>query len=301
MKMIKSTMPPFDQLAEFLIERGDLKKAEHFASEALRSVPTNFSNWERLIKIKIGLMEPEQALMILNNGPMSMYPECEFFKNLSKPAAISLPFQSDGMENNYFNQNINNNVISNDNSSDNQSASQALVILEKLKAPTLKGTYKQAYDLLVSLCKEFGWDGLLQCRSKIFVMEQELYTDDPSDECHNFSTPEKDIMINNILRSPLNEPVQLGITLNNNVTTSNFLKNTEKKLCERWLDTLILTLFEDLRIFALFSEELKRVEQEGIIIEKGAKEWLLLGKLSVRLNHVVRGNKFKIHNWKFIN
>lgn len=296
MKMIindKSTKPPCDQLAEFLLDRGDLKKAEHFASEALKSSPTDFSNWERLIKIKIGLMESEEALSILNNGPMSMYSECEFYKNLPNPVAVSLPFQSDGMESDNQHPNLTNNEFNNHASSNsNHSSSQALVILQKLKAPGLKGSYKQAYDLLVSLYKEFGWDGLLHCRSKIFVMEQELYADDQnivkSDKYeNNTQANEKDTVIHNTLRSPLNEPVQLGTAINNTISTAKFLKSTNKKLCERWLDNLILTLFEDLRIFALFSEELKKVELEGIGIGRGAKEWLLLGKLSVRLNHVV--------------
>ena len=57
-----------------------------------------------------------------------------------------------------------------------------------------------------------------------------------------------------------------------------------KKLCERWLDNLILILFEDLRIF-LYShgEELK---QQVKVVQQGVKEWYLLGRLARRLGHL---------------
>jgi hypothetical protein len=47
------------------------------------------------------------------------------------------------------------------------------VALLRLPAPSLRGTFAQAYALLAKLVSEIGWDELLKCRSLVFVMEEE--------------------------------------------------------------------------------------------------------------------------------
>jgi len=259
---------PFGELADFLISRNEFLKAEDFAIESLKSSPTDFSNWHRIVKIKIALKQHEKVLLILNNAPMSAYPEEDFFKTLPKPVLISLPGTT---------------------TVDSTTNSQTLSILEKLKSQNLRGTFKGAYELLIEIYKEIGWDGLLDCRSRVFVMEKEYIKQDvtagvtadisgsgvrgannlKADDATNAAT---------FLKSPLNEPLSFP-----SLPSPHFLRSTGKKLCERWLDNLILVLFEDLRIFSLYEEELRVKRENG----KGVKEWLLLGKLSMRLKHVV--------------
>ena len=299
----------FDQMTEFLMSRGHFDKAEHFASEALKIEPNSFTNWKRLIQIKIALKEPEKALKILNNCPMISGGGNvgDFYNNLPVPALISLPGNNTNAENTLT-----------------ISQSQSQVILEKLKASGLKGSFKEAYEMLIEIYWSIGWDGLLNCRSKVFVMEKDYIEDEikgEGEDCRNEKEKEKgmedkekeekekedkekeekekekDIGVTNDtdinhklkdthhsielnLKSPLNEPVQI-ISLPN----TEFLKLTSKKLCERWLDNLILILFEDLRIFGLFSEEIKR-SSSSTIKSRNVKEWFLLGKLANRLRHV---------------
>ncbi|KAG0015841.1 hypothetical protein BGZ80_009589 [Entomortierella chlamydospora] len=45
--------------------------------------------------------------------------------------------------------------------------------LLRLPAPSLRGTYASAYNLLTRLVSKIGWDELLRCRSLVFVMEEE--------------------------------------------------------------------------------------------------------------------------------
>lgn len=45
--------------------------------------------------------------------------------------------------------------------------------LIRLTAPQLRGTNSKAYILLARLASLIGWDELLKCRSKVFVMEEE--------------------------------------------------------------------------------------------------------------------------------
>ena len=263
---------PFGELADFLISRNEFLKAEDFAIESLKSSPIDFSNWYRIVKIKIALKQNEKALVILNNAPMSAYPENDFFKTLPKPILISLPGTT---------------------AVDSTTNSQTLLILEKLKSQNLRGTFKGAYELLIEIYKEIGWDGLLDCRSRVFVMEKEYIKQDmtagvtadlsgsgvrgATTGANNLTADDAaDTAI--FLKSPLNEPLSFP-----SLPSPHFLRSTGKKLCERWLDNLILVLFEDLRIFSLYEEELRVKRENG----KGVKEWLLLGKLSMRLKHVV--------------
>lgn len=66
----------------------------------------------------------------------------------------------------------------------------------------------KAYYLLMNIVSDIGWNGLLELRSKVFVMERE-YVQNTSELNHDFKY---------------------------------------KRLCERWLDDLFLDLYEDLKI-----------------------------------------------------
>ena len=280
MKMLSDpeTLSIYPQLSDFLLARGDLEKADHFARESLKAFPNDFSNWRRLIQIKIARGHIEKALAILNNAPVtSLHGEGDFYKCLPKPVLISLP-GTGGLS-----------------SPDSHPS-----VLEKLKAPGLKGNFREAYGLLVEIYKVIGWDELLHYRSKVFVMERELLGNDSvaSDlqrvSLHNsidILTDDPKAPLNSAesysdspaqLKSPLHEPVHFL-----SLPDTNFLSETGKKLCERWLDNLILILFEDLRIFSLFTEELKRKETNlNSSVNRSLKEWLLVGKLSMRLGHM---------------
>jgi Chs5-Arf1p-binding protein BUD7/BCH1 len=50
---------------------------------------------------------------------------------------------------------------------------QTDVALQRLPAPSLKGTFARAYAILAKLVSLVGWDELLKSRSTVFVMEEE--------------------------------------------------------------------------------------------------------------------------------
>lgn len=45
--------------------------------------------------------------------------------------------------------------------------------LERLPSLSLRGTFLDAYGLLVKILKHLGWEDLLKCRGRVFVMERE--------------------------------------------------------------------------------------------------------------------------------
>lgn len=89
---------------------------------------------------------------------------------------------------------------------------------------------EQVCDLLMALAARIGWNGLLQLRSQLFVMEKEYSGDTQTD-----------------LNSKGNAAPELR----------------RKRLCERWLDQLFLDLYDDLRISAL-SQEHRDVKYSGL-------------------------------------
>lgn len=161
-RMLKDDHVPSGEVADFLVSRGDFVKAEHFASESLKQSPSSFENWQRIVKIKIALGQPEKALIVLNNAPVCAYPESVFYKQLPKPALVSLP--------------------GTDAEASDQQPSASLLILEKLKSTGLKGNFLDAYNLLIEIYRNIGWDSLLECRSRVFVMEREYYTNEVTND-----------------------------------------------------------------------------------------------------------------------
>lgn len=58
-----------------------------------------------------------------------------------------------------------------------------------------------------------------------------------------------------------------------------------KRLCERWLDSLFMVLYEDLRIYTIWRTEMAQYRAQQMQYKKSAEEWEILGSLAERLHH----------------
>ncbi|KAI6246728.1 hypothetical protein HI914_04655 [Erysiphe necator] len=58
-----------------------------------------------------------------------------------------------------------------------------------------------------------------------------------------------------------------------------------KRLCERWLDSLFMVLYEDLRIYTIWRTEMAQFRAQQMQYKKSAEEWEILGSLAERLHH----------------
>jgi hypothetical protein len=109
--------------------------------------------------------------------------------------------------------------------------------LYRLHAPALRGTVAQAYSLLASLVAKLGWDQLLAIRSSTFVMEDEykevkkkvVGTSSSLAKSANGETAEEPV----VQSKPWSSNSQLTVSMFDN-----------KRLCERWLDTMFMVLYE---------------------------------------------------------
>ncbi|KAI9678769.1 MAG: hypothetical protein M1817_005826 [Caeruleum heppii] len=68
-----------------------------------------------------------------------------------------------------------------------------------------------------------------------------------------------------------------------NAANSSQLQN--KRLCERWLDNLIMVLYEDLRVYTIWRTEMAQYKAQSMPYKKSAEEWEILGELAERLHH----------------
>ena len=68
-------------------------------------------------------------------------------------------------------------------------------------------------------------------------------------------------------------------------TTEQLARFNNKRLCERWLDSLFMVLYEDLRIYTIWRTEMAQYRAQSMAYKKSAEEWEILGSLAARLHH----------------
>ncbi|KAH6994017.1 Chs5p-Arf1p-binding proteins-domain-containing protein [Fusarium venenatum] len=66
----------------------------------------------------------------------------------------------------------------------------------------------------------------------------------------------------------------------------NLSKLNTKRLCERWLDSLFMVLYEDLRVYTIWRTQMAQYRAQQMQYKKSAEEWEILGSLAERLQHM---------------
>ncbi|RDA85712.1 hypothetical protein CP532_0745 [Ophiocordyceps camponoti-leonardi (nom. inval.)] len=62
-------------------------------------------------------------------------------------------------------------------------------------------------------------------------------------------------------------------------------KLNTKRLCERWLDSLFMSLYEDLRVYTIWRTQITQYRAQQMQYKKSAEEWEILGALAERMQH----------------
>lgn len=63
-------------------------------------------------------------------------------------------------------------------------------------------------------------------------------------------------------------------------------KLNTKRLCERWLDSLFMVLYEDLKVYTIWRTQMAQYRAQQLQYKKSAEEWAILGSLAERLQHL---------------
>ncbi|KAL2121121.1 hypothetical protein VTJ04DRAFT_5148 [Mycothermus thermophilus] len=81
------------------------------------------------------------------------------------------------------------------------------------------------------------------------------------------------------------EEVKKNEDNNGNSKDDHFSRLNNKRLCERWLDSLFMVLYEDLRVYTIWRTQMAQYRAQSIQYKKSAEEWEILGSLAERLQH----------------
>ncbi|KAK3318826.1 Chs5p-Arf1p-binding proteins-domain-containing protein [Apodospora peruviana] len=71
----------------------------------------------------------------------------------------------------------------------------------------------------------------------------------------------------------------------NETDEEHFSRLNNKRLCERWLDSLFMVLYEDLRVYTIWRTQMAQYRAQSMQYKKSAEEWEILGSLAERLQH----------------
>lgn len=128
-------------------------------------------------------------------------------------------------------------------------------VLRDLPGNNLKTGYAKCYNLLVEMITKVTWDRLLDIRSEIFIMDEEY------------------------------GPAAV-------VMEAEGSENKQKRICSRWLDSMFMILYKDLKYFNKWQVQLMKLtngedlgpDADKNVFQGSCFEYELLGNLSSRLN-----------------
>jgi tetratricopeptide (TPR) repeat protein len=254
--------------SEYCLEKSRADLALPLAIKSVEAAPSLFATWSHLVKVYITQNKFEDALLTLNACPMVTHKDKYILKRIeigaarkasqnaddqalpyisgsSPPASdMHLPLPQDvflrgvtdlssmevAAEHNQLAKSNLNEIGKNSVDSSNILTPQKLL---NLPASNLKSTFRRAYGLLADIVHKIGWEGMLNTRSKVFVMEEEWRTNPAKSESS----------------AEIAKPQTLTTEANNGIGVDDVKEIRRKRLCERWLDNLFMLLYEDMKAY----------------------------------------------------
>ncbi|KAK0100168.1 hypothetical protein ONS95_008506 [Cadophora gregata] len=298
-----------DTQAEFLMQKALNPNAPDLKQDRLRmalgcadrstvAAPSEFGTWARLAEVYVAMEDWENALTTLNSCPMFTYQDKDA-PIMPEPKEIHLPTLPETR------------LDEIDSEPESKYQEQVHPSLLSLRAAQYKGTFKHAYSILTEMTAKIGWDQLLKIRSNVFVMEEEYrsekqpaqgppvngddHTDDGKSVNGESSAPTL-VAENGVIGASADKEVEKpshtitpeevkGGNEDSEATEEQLSRFNNKRLCERWLDSLFMVLYEDLRIYTIWRTEMAQYRAQQMQYKKSAEEWEILGSLADRLHH----------------
>lgn len=162
--------------ANYLISKQKPKLALISAHRLLNAMPTEFECWEMVVQLYIILGDFKALLMTLNSAPMYS-PKNQDHSTFSTKDDLQLDEPFEGCIEKIWDSEIELiygtitplNVVS---LLELQSCDPVLIKI--FNNTRLYGTFARSYKLISNMVRIIGWDAMLELRSKIFVMEDEI-------------------------------------------------------------------------------------------------------------------------------
>ena len=291
--------------AEYLINvKHDYVLAQNVAQSAVSCTPSEFKPWFLLTRSYIRLNDVENALYTLNACPMAVSKEKYSLKRVvpfPTKMSLHLPLPVDVVLDGVTSLNPQ------DIQREHKTADPTLV---NLASTNLKSTYLLCYKLLTEIAAITGWDDLLKFRAQIFIMENDYQRVAAEETAYSSANANTAASINNVPVEDNNQtgtPESVGteavsqqqqqegqeavpnnlnhMNSSHTITSSASSIIRSKRLCERWLDNLIMLLYEDFKVYTLWQTEHMQHEAQNADYRRLTFEWELFGLCARRLGH----------------
>ncbi|KAH6675212.1 bud site selection protein [Verticillium dahliae] len=297
-----------DTQAEFLLKKAESAATPEQKEERLRmalgcadrstiAAPSEFGTWARLAQVYVAMEDWENALTILNSCPMFTYQDKDA-PQMPEPKDVHLPTLPETR------------LDEIDSEPESRYSEQVDPSLLNLRASVYKGTFKQAYSILTEMAQKIGWDQLLKIRSTVFrTASTDGLRGTPDPTTNGEQTDDEDAVDEKKTAGDAPEPVN-GEAVDGGAAAvekpthaidpgevkadpeathqndEHLSKLNNKRLCERWLDSLFMVLYEDLRVYTIWRTQMAQYRAQSMQYRKSAEEWEILGSLAERLQHM---------------
>ncbi|ANZ77631.1 BA75_04789T0 [Komagataella pastoris] len=281
-----------NEQAKFVLKKNRPDLALTSASRSVSAAPAEFECWETLVKVHLRKKDYSSALLALNSCPMYSMRQSDIFKPLS-PHDVEFPEPLDGKFEQIWNDAESKGPVFNNDgvlglaSKAEINATEPLLI-RVYHSTRYSGTFKRAYALLAYLTKQIGWDEVLRLRSELFVMEEEYHKEldlqeeeeendlQDGDQASRSESQAEKQSLNGKLEVPPSDSIHKTRSRSMSPHKRDICseKFKSKRLCERWLDGLFLSLYDDLMVGLVWDTERK---SGGANLTHSALEWELIG------------------------
>ncbi|KAJ2998953.1 hypothetical protein NUW58_g151 [Xylaria curta] len=314
-----------DSQAEFLIKKAmtaetpaqkeeRLKMALGCADRSTIAAPSEFGTWARLAQVYVALEDWENALTILNSCPMFTYQDKDA-PIMPEPKEVFLPTlpetrldDIDSEPESRFSEQVDPSLLNLRAASYRGTFKLAYNILTEMTA-------KIGWDQLLKIRSSVfvmedeyrtdrqddasqappskrnpSTDGLRGSPEPSTNGDHETEDGAEKEKTENESAPQTLANGNDdeAVEKPTHtiDPGEVKADGDTTATTDEHLSRlNNKRLCERWLDSLFMVLYEDLRVYTIWRTQMAQYRAQSIQYKKSAEEWEILGALAERLQH----------------
>ncbi|KAI5458735.1 budding site selection protein [Mariannaea sp. PMI_226] len=295
-----------------------LKMALACADRGTVAAPTEFSTWARLAQVYVAMEDWDNALTILNSCPMFTYQDKDT-PLMPEPKEVHLPTlpetrldEIDSEPETRYSEHVDPSLLNLRAAAYRGTFKQAYDILTEMTA-------KIGWDQLLKIRSN-----VFVMEDEYRTEKQEATqpathrnpstdgirgTPDPTTNGDEAAAPEKDEasqkptekeetgLVNGNgqgsdeekgVEKPPNtiDPDEAKADSDNEANEDDHLsKLNTKRLCERWLDSLFMVLYEDLRVYTIWRTQMAQYRAQQMQYKKSAEEWEILGALAERLHH----------------
>lgn len=314
-----------DSQAEFLIKKAITAETPAQKEERLRmalgcadrstvAAPSEFGTWARLAQVYVALEDWENALTILNSCPMFTYQDKDA-PIMPEPKEVYLPTlpetrldEIDSEPESRFSEQVDPSLLNLRAASYRGTFKLAYNILTEMTA-------KIGWDQLLKIRSSVfvmedeyrtdrqddasqappskrnpSMDGLRGSPEPSTNGDHEPEDGEDKKKNEDDSTPESLANGNGdeTVEKPTHtiDPGEVKADGDTTATTDEHLSRlNNKRLCERWLDSLFMVLYEDLRVYTIWRTQMAQYRAQSMQYKKSAEEWEILGALAERLQH----------------